>query len=214
MARITEVAPSQAGLRTKLVYHFVRRGMATLTGKDAEQVLGPLRAYAHVPALFNGYVKLEQATAGLHGLDRRLHALAELKAATLTQCEYCIDLGSAIAHRWGLTDAELLALPHYRSSPLFSALDKLVLDYAVGMSRTPVDVPDALFDRLTKHLTEPQIVELTHHIALENMRGRFNLALGIGSSGLSDGMVCALPVTHPAESIASTEKATAPRDAE
>jgi protein-S-isoprenylcysteine O-methyltransferase Ste14 len=38
-----------------------------------------------------------------------------------------------------------------------------------------------------------QIIELTHHIALENMRGRFNLALGIGSAGFSGGMVCAVP---------------------
>jgi hypothetical protein len=30
-------------------------------------------------------------------------------------------------------------------------------------------------------------------IALENMRGRFNLALGIGAAGFSEGMVCAVP---------------------
>lgn len=162
-------------------------------------MLGPLQLYAHLPGLFTGYTKLEQATAKLHGIDRRLRALAELKAATLTSCEYCIDLGSAIAHQWGLTDAELLALPDYQSSPLFSDLDKLVLDYAVAISHTPVEVPDDLFDKLRQHFTDAHLVELTHYIALENMRGRFNLALGIGSSGLSDGMVCALPITHPAQ---------------
>jgi 4-carboxymuconolactone decarboxylase len=30
---------------------------------------------------------------------------------------------------------------------------------------------------------------------LENLRGRFNLALGIGAAGFSDGMVCAVPAT-------------------
>jgi hypothetical protein len=29
------------------------------------------------------------------------------------------------------------------------------------------------------------------------MRGRFNLALGIGSAGFSDDMVCALPAVPP-----------------
>jgi hypothetical protein len=43
------------------------------------------------------------------------------------------------------------------------------------------------------HFDDGQIVELTHHAALENMRGRFNLALGIGSAGFSSGMVCAVP---------------------
>ena len=40
-------------------------------------------------------------------------------------------------------------------------------------------------------------MELTHHIALENMRGRFNLALGIGSADFSNGMVCAAPAVDP-----------------
>ena len=96
-----------------------------------------------------------------------------------------------------MTDEEILALPSYQTCPLFSELDKLVLDYAVGMSRTPADVPGELFDKLRHHLDTGQIVELTHHIALENMRGRFNLALGIGPAGFSNGMVCAIPAVHP-----------------
>lgn len=63
------------------------------------------------------------------------------------------------------------------------------------MSRTPVDVPDSLFDQLREHFDDAQLVELTHFIAIENMRGRFNLALGIGAAGFSEGMVCAVPET-------------------
>jgi hypothetical protein len=61
------------------------------------------------------------------------------------------------------------------------------------MSRTPVEVPDALFARLREHFDEAQLVELTSAIALENMRGRFNLALGVGAAGFSEGLVCAVP---------------------
>ena len=197
MARINGVRPDQAGLYVKIAYHFTRRSIAKLTGRQTDRMLEPLEMYALTPVLFKGYAKLEQATAKLHRLDKRLHALAELKAATLTHCEYCIDMGSAIARRWGLTDAELLALPTYQSSPLFSELDKLILDYAVAMSRTPVEVPDELFDKLRQHLDDAQLVELTHHIALENMRGRFNLALGISSAGFSTGMVCAVATSPP-----------------
>jgi len=49
------------------------------------------------------------------------------------------------------------------------------------------------FDALRSHFDVPQLVEMTHIIALENLRARFNLALGIGSAGFSEGMVCALP---------------------
>ena len=60
-------------------------------------------------------------------------------------------------------------------APRFSELDKLVLDYPVGMTRSPAE----LSSKLRQHLDDGQLIELTHHIAMENMRGRFNLALGI-----------------------------------
>ncbi|WP_084614732.1 carboxymuconolactone decarboxylase family protein [Nakamurella lactea] len=41
-------------------------------------------------------------------MDPRLKALAELKAAALVTCQYCIDIGSALAARAGITPAQLL----------------------------------------------------------------------------------------------------------
>src|SRR5215468_1931153 len=97
MTRIAGVSPREAGLGVKLVYYFTRRAISRLTGRTPERMIEPLELYAHVPGLLRGYGRLEQATAKLNRLDERLKNLAELKAATLTQCEYCIDLGSQIA---------------------------------------------------------------------------------------------------------------------
>jgi alkylhydroperoxidase family enzyme len=116
-----------------------------------------------------------------------------LKSATTVSCEYCIDLGSQIARSWGLTDEELLAFANYQNATCFSDLDKLILEYATAITRTPVEVSDELFDALRAHFDNAQLVALTHIITLGNLRGRFNLALDIGSSGFSDGKVCALP---------------------
>ncbi len=43
------------------------------------------------------------------------------------------------------------------------------------------------------HFDDAELVGLTHIITLANLRGRFNIALGIGASGFSEGQVCALP---------------------
>jgi alkylhydroperoxidase family enzyme len=107
------------------------------------------------------------------------------------RCEYCIDLGSQIARQWGLTDEELLAMADYRNAFCFSEVDKLILEYATAISRTPVEVSDELFDALRAHFDTAQLVGLTHVITLGNLRARFNIALGIGSSGFSEGRVCA-----------------------
>jgi 4-carboxymuconolactone decarboxylase len=204
MARIEGVSASDAGLRVKLAYFFTRRQLARLTGRGPERMIEPLELYAHAPGLMFAYGKIEQAAAGQDRVDWRLKVLAGLKAATLTNCEFCVDLGSQVARLAGFSDEQLLALPRYRKSGLFTELEKLVLDYAVGMSRTPVEVPEDLFAALREHFDEAQLVELTSAIALENMRGRFNLALGVGVAGFSEGMVCAVPspATPPSESAA------------
>src|SRR5436190_13551952 len=188
-----------SGLVARVALRLARRKTRQIAGAETERMIEPLEAYAHLPSLILGYGALEEATGRLHRVDHRVKVLAELKAATLTQCEYCIDIGSQIAARAGITEDQLLALPRYRESELFSELEKLVLDYAVGMSSTPVDVSDELFARLRDHLDDAQIVELTNIIALENMRGRFNLALDIRSSGFREGLVCAVPDRAPAQ---------------
>jgi len=198
MARVNPVSHDQAGWSVRITYWFTRRAITALTGRRTEAMIEPVQVYARIPALLRGYAKLEQATAGLTALPDRVKALAELRAATLTACEYCIDLGSQVARRWGLSDAQLLALPAYRSSDLFTDGDKIVLDYATAMSRTPVEVSDELFAALREQFDDTQLVELTHVIALENLRGRFNLALGIGAAGFSAGAVCAVPASPTA----------------
>jgi 4-carboxymuconolactone decarboxylase len=170
-------------------------------------MIEPLEVYAYRPRLLIGYGMMEDATAKLHRVEKRLKVLAELKAATLTSCEYCVDIGSQIARRAGISEAQLLALPRYRESELFDELEKLVLDYAVGISSTPVEVPDELFERLRSQFDDAQLVELTNVIALENMRGRFNLALDIGSAGFSEGMVCAVPERADSREPAPTDAA-------
>jgi AhpD family alkylhydroperoxidase len=195
MSRIAGIPVRSAALPVRLAHWFTRRSMARLAGRAPERMMEPFEVYAHTPGLLLGYAMLEWAASKSNRVDQRLKFLAELKAATFTHCEYCIDMGSQAARRSGLSDEQLLALPRYRESDLFTHLEKLVLDYAVGMSRTPVDVPDALFAELRENLDEAQVVELTSVIALENMRGRLNMALGIGTAGYSEGMVCAVPTT-------------------
>jgi AhpD family alkylhydroperoxidase len=193
MARISGVSQQEAAPELAGTLEYARTMMAQLAGRPTERGAEPIELMAHAPELLRGVLAHQQAAAQAQRVPTRLKRLAELKAATLTNCEYCIDLGSQISRRAGLSDELLLALPVYRTSPLFSELEKLVLDYAVAVSRTPVDVPDELFAKLREQFDEAQLVELTHAIALENMYGRFNLALGISAAGFSEGMVCAVP---------------------
>jgi AhpD family alkylhydroperoxidase len=119
--------------------------------------------------------------------------LAALKAAALIGCPFCLDIGSTEARGAGVSEAEPRDLATYRESPLFSVLDRAVLDYAAAMTRTPVTVPDELFARLRDGLGPAALVELTATIAWESFRSRFNHALGIQAQGFSEGAYCLRP---------------------
>ncbi|MBV9472774.1 MAG: hypothetical protein JO206_07370, partial [Solirubrobacterales bacterium] len=92
----------------------------------------------------------------------------------------------------GFSDEELLELPRYAQSSLFSDREKLALDYTVAVMRTPVEVTDELFARMKEQFTKQQLVEITALLTVVNL-DRFNAAFGIGSAGFSEGMVCVPP---------------------
>lgn len=182
-ARIA-LAPEK-GLLRRMAYRSSR--------KQLQMVTTPIAVTAHHPALLAGYGAFELATQKATRVDERLKELAVLRSAMLAGCEYCVDIGSALGRRSGISDDELRDLISWRESPRFSELDKLVLAYAEAMTRTPVEVPDELFERLRAQFDEAQLVELTSAIALENYRARFNWAFGIGADGFSEGAYCVPP---------------------
>jgi alkylhydroperoxidase family enzyme len=194
MARIQGVSREQAGPMVRLVYFFMTRGFKKLTGREPAHGNGiePVEVWAHQPKMMSGMGKFNQAVRKGRDVDERTKNLVELKGAQLIGCEFCVDLGSQICRNSGFSDDELLALPRYQQSDLFTDREKVALDYAVAVMRTPVEVTDELFARMKEYFTDKQIVEITALLTVVNI-DRFNAAFGIGSAGFSDGMVCVPP---------------------
>ncbi len=93
----------------------------------------------------------------------------------------------------GVTERQLQEIGRYRESSAFSADERLVLDLAVEMSKTPVDVPAEVLARVRARFSEAELVELAAAIAWEGYRARFNLVFGVSAVSFSEGAVCALP---------------------
>ena len=210
MARIQGVPKSKASPIVKMAYRFGPKMMKKMSGREPQSGSGiePMEIWAYQPKMMMGMGRFNQAVRKGHSVDERLKNLIELKGAQMIGCEYCVDLGSQICRNSGLSDEELLALPNYRSSNLFTDREKDALDYTVAVMRTPVEVTDELFARLKEHFTEKQMVEITAHVTLVNL-DRLNAAFGIGSAGFSEGMVCVLPDRPVASQTGSASPGTA-----
>lgn len=155
-------------------------------------------ALARRPQLLWGTGMFELGIVASARVDARRKILAELKVASIVACEYCLDIGSAIARHEGLTEEQLRDLPVHRDSPHFDEVDRTVLDLADALTRSPAIVDDELRSRVEAAFTAAQRAELVTLIAWENKRARLNQGLGVRPSGFSDGEFCALPETTTA----------------
>ena len=155
------------------------------------QVLDPFRAQGHNMPVATAFAKLEQGAVKWRSLDPRIKDLADLAAATRIGCPWCMDFGYWVLHGHGIQRAKIEAVPEWRTSLLFDPLERLVMEYAEALTETPPVVDDDLVQRLRTHLDEAQFVELTAIICLENVRSRFNSAVGLTQQGFKDR--CELP---------------------
>ncbi len=198
MARIEGVSRKQASAMTKLAYRFGPRMMKKMTGRapQTSDGLEPFRIWAYSPKMMMAMGKFNGAMRKGKTVSQRIQNLVELKGAAMIGCEYCMDLGSQICRNSGFTDEELLAIPNYRTSKLFTDEEKAALDFTVGFMRTPVEIRDEVFANAQKHFSNQQLVEIAGLLTVVNI-DRFNAAFKIGSAGFSEGMVC-VPPERPA----------------
>jgi AhpD family alkylhydroperoxidase len=185
MARLSPAAPRGLDPIRRLIY-----ASARMYGRPLE----PTGVVAHHRPLLLGYavVSLSQQRFS-KTVPHQLKELAMLRTAQLIGCEWCLDFGSRLARDSGIPEQKLRELSLWHDSERFDQDERLVLEYAEAMSRTPVEVSDRLFERLRARFDESQLVELTMSIALENLYSRSNWAFGIESEGFSEGSYCVRP---------------------
>src|SRR5438128_6204589 len=91
------------------------------------------------------------------------------------------------------------ALGDYRKSPIFSPREKLALELCERMTYSGKRVTDRFFNRLKRHFTEEELVELAAIIALENFRSKFNPVFAVEAQGF-----CPLPAVKEVAAAAAS----------
>ena len=177
MARISLSPPPS--LFNRIAAWVVRRRYGTL--------LDPGAAVAHNRQVARSYALFELQVERWHSLDHGLKDLAVMAAASKIGCAWCMDFGyweSTVTHK--VPAEKIRAVPGWRDATVYTALERLVLEYAEAMTDSPPSVTDELVAALSAQLSEAQLVELTAIVAVENLRSRMNSALGLTSQGFKD----------------------------
>jgi alkylhydroperoxidase family enzyme len=176
-ARIKGLEENEAPILIKPLYMAYKK----IVGK----VTSSVKVQAHRPSIAWFANLLGIAIERSKKVEPRLHFLVQFRTAQIVECPFCIDIIPAIGTKKSIvTEEELASVANWENSKVLSERDKIAIEYAEEISKTPVRVSDELFNRLKKYFNDEQVVELTASIAYENYRARFNHALGIESDNL------------------------------
>ena len=164
------------------------------------EVPEPAEVMWHNRPVLTSVYALGRKTEKWDQLDPDLKSFAHMAVAALVGCSWCLDFNYFHTHNTGLDEAKASEVPRWRESPVFTLLERDVMEYAEAMSETPPRVTDELSARLLEQLGAPAMVELTASVAFANLTTRSNVALGIEAQGFSK--ACALPLARPSAKVA------------
>ena len=188
MQRIPGVSKQDANPLVKFFYWYSKRTYGA--------VLDPLAVLAHHPRLlFAGAAGEAGVAKAATALPARLRELAGYRVATKIGCSWCVDFGTMLQRNEGLDIVRLTEIDDYATSEKFTEIERLVIAYADAVTNEPMTVTQEQVAELDHRLGHKGMVELTHMIALENQRTRFNHALGITAQGFTSGEACKVPTS-------------------
>jgi len=159
----------------------VKRFSRRLLGEVPE----PMGIYFHNRPVLRAFLAVSGKAQKWSACDENLKSFAHMAVAAQVGCSWCLDFGYFHAHNEGLDERKASQVPGWRTSEVFTPLERDVLEFAEAMTATPPTVSDDQFARLLERLGEPAMVELTTQIALANLYARSNVAMGIESQGFS-----------------------------
>ena len=97
--------------------------------------------------------------------DHAIKELCRVYVSRTVKCEYCGNQRSEQARAQGLSEAQYDDLLNFEKSERLSDREKAALAYAEAITWR-LESSDALWERLYRHFSEPELVELGCFIAL------------------------------------------------
>jgi AhpD family alkylhydroperoxidase len=131
--------------------------------------------YAH--EALKSLLALEKYIASC-GLDHRLIHLIKFRASQINGCAYCIDMHSKDARALGETEQRLYELDAWRETPFYTDKERAALEWVESLTLvSETHVPDETFERVKKHFSEKEIVDLTIAASLINVWNRVAISM-------------------------------------
>jgi alkylhydroperoxidase family enzyme len=133
----------------------------------------------HHPAVMKAFNEAWEVFFRQGVTDHAIKELCRLYISKSVDCQYCGGQRSVLAEQQGTTEDKVDEILEFETSDRFDERERTALEWAMAIAWDPSLAADDIWDRLHRHFTEPQLVELGHFIALTLGQQRFLKTVGI-----------------------------------
>lgn len=96
------------------------------------------------------------------GLEPRLLELVKFRASQINGCAFCMDMHSKDARLAGETEQRLYTISAWRETAFYTERERAALAWTEAVTHiSPESVDDELYQEVSKHFNEKEIVDLT-----------------------------------------------------
>ncbi|MGP4080021.1 carboxymuconolactone decarboxylase family protein [Pseudalkalibacillus sp. R45] len=115
----------------------------------------------------------------LTGIERKLRELIKIRASQINGCAFCINMHTSDARKMGETEQRLYCISAWRECTFYRDAEKVALELTEHVTLIPNKrVPDELYNRIRKHFSEKEYVDLVLIINQINSWNRISIAMG------------------------------------
>jgi AhpD family alkylhydroperoxidase len=110
-------------------------------------------------------------------IDPKLLELIKIRASQLNGCAFCIDMHTKDARSKGENEQRIYALDAWRETPFFNEKERAALAWTEALTNIQIGhAPDVVYQELSRHFSEEEIVNVTLAITTINAWNR--IAIG------------------------------------
>jgi AhpD family alkylhydroperoxidase len=146
--------------------------------EKSKELMHPRIDYAKVaPKAVDAMMHLQDYVNNC-SLSQDLLELVRIRASQLNGCAYCLDMHSKDARAAEETEQRIYLLNAWREAPFYSDKERAALEWTEAVTLvSKTHVPDKIYNEVSRHFSEQEIIELTMAIIAINSWNRLSISM-------------------------------------
>ncbi len=134
--------------------------------------------YEVAPEALNIMLEMEKYIKS-SGIDRKLRELVKIRASQINGCAFCLNMHTSDARKMGETEQRLYCVSAWDDCDFYTDTEKAALELTEHVTLIPSKrVPYDLYNRVRKHFSEKDYVDLIFMINQINSWNRLSISMG------------------------------------